>query len=194
MRKKLLSEAQVRRFQSLASIKPLNEMGDKAYKKDEPMEEMAYKKEDKKMEALYEEEEDDAPPAIEMDDEGDDEMDADVSIDEELVEKFMEAAETIQELASALEGGAGDMDMDDDMDDMGDMDDDMGDMKMDADAGDDLGGDDEEPMNLDEALQGISYVPSQKEIVSTVAKRVAKRLQEAKRAEARLNRALGKRR
>ena len=198
MRKKLLSEAQVRRFQSLASIKPLNEMGDKAYKKDEPMEEMAYKKEDDKMEALYEEE-DDAPPAIEMDDEGDemddegDEMDADVSIDEELVEKFMEAAETIQELASALEGGAGDMDMDDDMDD------DMGDMKMDADAGDDLGGDDlggddEEPMNLDEALRGISYVPSQKEIVSTVAKRVAKRLQEAKRAEARLNRALGKRR
>ena len=201
MRKKLLSEAQVRRFQSLASIKPLNEMGDKAYKKDEPMEEMAYKKEDDKMEALYEEE-DDAPPAIEMDDEGDDEMDADVSIDEELVEKFMEAAETIQELASALEGGAGDMD--DDMDDMGDMGDmgddmddmgdDMDDMKMDADAGDDLGGDDEEPMNLDEALQGISYVPSQKEIVSTVAKRVAKRLQEAKRAEARLNRALGKRR
>jgi hypothetical protein len=187
MRKKLLSEAQVRRFQSLASIKPLNEMGDKAYKKDE-MDEAYHSRDDKKMEALYEEEEDDAPPAIEMDDEGDDEMgdemDADVSIDEELVEKFMEAAETIQELASALEGGAGDMDMDDD----------MGDMDMDADAGDDLGGDDEEPMNLDEALQGISYVPSQKEIVKTVAKRVAKRLQEAKRAEARMNRALGKRR
>ena len=31
MRKKLLSEAQVRRFQSLASIKPLNEM-DSSYK------------------------------------------------------------------------------------------------------------------------------------------------------------------
>ena len=47
---------------------------------------------------------------------------------------------------------------------------------------------------LQEALTGINYVPSQKEIVKTVAKRVAKRLQEAKNAEARLNRALGKRR
>ena len=47
---------------------------------------------------------------------------------------------------------------------------------------------------LQEALRGISYVPSQKEVVKLVAKRVARRLQEAKRAEARLNRALGKRR
>ena len=47
---------------------------------------------------------------------------------------------------------------------------------------------------LEESLRGINYVPSQKEIVKTVAKRVAKRLQEAKRAEARLNKALGKRR
>ena len=34
MRKKLLSEAQVRRFQSLASIKPLNEM-DHSYARDD---------------------------------------------------------------------------------------------------------------------------------------------------------------
>ena len=65
MRKKLLSEAQVRRFQSLASIKPLNEM-DSSYKKHDDkdkMEEMAYKKDDLEEdlfeeEALYEEEED----------------------------------------------------------------------------------------------------------------------------------------
>ena len=53
MRKKLLSEAQVRRFQSLASIKPLNEMGDKAYKKDE-MDEAYHSRDDDKMkEAAY---------------------------------------------------------------------------------------------------------------------------------------------
>ena len=40
MSKKLLSEAQVRRFQSLASITPLQEM---AYNEEEPMEE-AYAK------------------------------------------------------------------------------------------------------------------------------------------------------
>ena len=46
MRKKLLSEAQVRRFQSLASIEPLNEM--ESYNRDDEdkMEEMSYKKDD----------------------------------------------------------------------------------------------------------------------------------------------------
>ena len=203
MRKKLLSEAQVRRFQSLASIKPLNEMGtaykkhdqedkeekmeeaygDKAHMKNDAMEEdMAYQKEDEKMEALYEEEDDmDA-----MDE-------ADVELDEELVEKFMEAAATIQEVADALGGAAGaDMDLDDE-DDMKDIGGDEPADDLDI-GGDEPAGDDEDAMKLDEALSGINYVPSQKEIVKTVAKRVAKRLQEAKRAEARLNKALGKRR
>ena len=77
MRKKLLSEAQVRRFQSLASIEPLNEMGS-AYKKDDYNE------------TLYEEE-DEGMDDMGMDDAGDEKMDeADVELDEELVEKFME--------------------------------------------------------------------------------------------------------
>ena len=42
MRKKLLSEAQVRRFQSLASIKPLNEM-DSSYKMHDDEDEAAMK-------------------------------------------------------------------------------------------------------------------------------------------------------
>ena len=202
MRKKLLSEAQVRRFQSLASIKPLNEMDssykkhddddkveetydDKAHMKDDTMEEMAYKKEDEKMEALYEEED-------EMDMDDDDEMmgEADVELDEELVDQFMDAVKTIEQVADALSGAVGDdLDMDDE------------DMKMDMDADEPApemkaspDEDEDEEEMLEEALRGISYVPSQKEIVSTVAKRVAKRLQEAKRAEARLNRALGKKR
>ena len=206
MRKKLLSEAQVRRFQSLASIKPLNEM-DSSYKKhddEDKMEEMAYKKHDDedKMEetaymkddyneALYEEEEDkmDAGPEMDADEGG--MGDADVEMDEELVDQFMDAVATIQQVADALGGEAGD-EPKDDMD--------MGDEKpaddMDLDAAEPEGaeeGGDEEEM-LEEALRGISYIPSQKEIVSTVAKRVAKRLQEAKRAQTRLDRALGKRR
>jgi len=187
MRKKLLSEAQVRRFQSLASIKPLNEM-DSSYKK--------YDEEDK-MEEAYDEAamKDDMMEEEEMDDMED--MDeADVEMDEELVQKFMDAVGTMQEVADILnpEGS------------MGAMDDEGEEEPMELDAGEEEGG--EEPMELDagdedeekedemleEALRGISYVPSQKEVVKVVAQRVAKRLQEAKRAEARLNKALGKRR
>ena len=204
MRKKLLSEAQVRRFQSLASIKPLNEMdssykkhddedkmeeayGDAAHKKDDEahMRDDVMEGEDEDMdEALYEEEED-------MDLDKDEGMgDADVELDEELVDQFMDAVKTIEQVADAL-GGAGageDMDMDMDMDMGGDDKpaDDLDDM--------DMGGEKEDEEMLQEALRGISYVPSQKEVVKLVAKRVARRLQEAKRAEARLNRALGKRR
>ena len=178
MSKKLLSEAQVRRFQALATIKPINEM---AYNEGDYNEELVNEEEEMEM--------DDAPEADEMDE-------ADVELDEELVEKFMDAVSTIQQVADAL-GGEVDADMDMGGDDM-DLDMDAGDeAPMELDAGDegegeeDEGEEDEEAM-LQEALSGINYIPSQKEIVKTVAQRVAKRLNEAKRAEARLNRALGK--
>ena len=191
MSKKLLSEAQVRRFQALATIKPLNEM-DSSYKKDDYNE------------TLYEEEaeEMDDAPDMEMDaadEEGGDMGDADVELDEELVEKFMEAAAIIQELADSLGGEAG-SDMDLGAEEPMDMD--MGGEDLALDAGGeeggeemDLGAEDEEEEEeaIMEALKGISYVPSQKEVVKVVAKRVARRLQEAKIAERRLNRALGKR-
>jgi|9_EtaG_2_1085328.scaffolds.fasta_scaffold10926_3 hypothetical protein len=191
MRKKLLSEAQVRRFQSLASIKPLNEM-DSSYSRDDEdkMEEAygdeAHMKDDEPMEALYEEEDED------MDLDKDEDMgDADVELDEELVDQFMEAVKTIEQVADALGGAAGGDDMD-----MGgdDMDMDMGgdDAPMELDAGDEEEPEGDEEEMLQEALRGISYVPSQKEVVKLVAKRVAKRLQEAKRADARLKKALGK--
>lgn len=194
MSKKLLSEAQVRRFQALATIKPLNEM-DSSYKKDDYNE------------TLYEEEAeemDDAPdmemdaPDMEMDaadEEGGDMGDADVELDEELVEKFMEAAATIQELADSLGGEAGggmDMGPEEPMD-MGGEDLALDDAPEEGGEEMDLGAEeeDEEEM-LEEALRGVSYVPSQKEVVKVVAKRVARRLQEAKVAQRRLNRALGK--
>jgi hypothetical protein len=62
-------------------------------------------------------------------------------------------------------------------------------------AGDKMAGEEEMgEEELMEALRGISYVPSQTEVVNEVAKRVARRLQQAKLHEAKLNRALGKRR
>jgi hypothetical protein len=172
MSKKLLSEAQVRRFQALATIKPINEM---AYNEEEKVEE-TYNEE------LVNEEE------MEMDADEPEMDEADVEMDEELVEKFMDAVGTIQQVADALGGEVSGDDMDLDMDMGGEEE-----APMELDAGDEEepADEDEEEM-LEEALRGINYVPSQKEIVKTVAQRVARRLNEAKRAEARLNKALGK--
>jgi len=171
MSKKLLSEAQVRRFQALATIKPLVEM-ESAYKKDDYSESL-YEEEDEAMEM-------DTAPDMEMDAGEDEEMDqADVEMDEELVEKFMDAVGTIQQVADMLGGEAGEMDMD-------------AEAPMDMDAGDEEPAEEDEEEMLEEALRGVSYVPSQKEVVKQVAKRVAKRLQEAKNAQAKLNKALGR--
>jgi len=184
MSKKLLSEAQVRRFQALATIKPLNEMG--SYNEAEE-------------EEGGEELEMDAAPDMEMDaeePEGEDMGDADVELDEELVEKFMEAAATIQQVADSLGGAAGgemDLGAEEPMD-MGGEDLALDDAPEEGGEEMDLGAEEEEEEAIMEALKGISYVPSQKEVVKVVAKRVAKRLQEAKIAQRRLNRALGKRR
>ena len=121
MRKKLLSEAQVRRFQTLATIKPLNEMEDKDYK-----------------ENLYEEED------FEADAEDPEMGEADVEMDEELVQKFMDAVDTMQQVADVLnpEGNIGAMD-------------DEGGMDFDMDAMDDAG---EEPIELDDADEE-EYIP-----------------------------------
>ena len=56
MSKKLLSEAQIRRFQGLANITPLQEMDHPAKKDDNEMEEGVYKKEDDLEEGMHEEE------------------------------------------------------------------------------------------------------------------------------------------
>ena len=196
MSKKLLSEAQVRRFQSLASIQPLNEMYNEEEEK--PMEEeliheeefdegYAMKRDEQPMEAMNEEEPeaDDGDVDVDMDADGDD----DVEIEEEMVEKAAAALSDLQALVDAL-GGEAAADMGDDALDMGDEPpgmDDAPDM-----------GDEEEPAPLEEedllelALEGINYQPSQKEIVKEVAKRVARRLQEAKKAQSSLNKALGR--
>ena len=176
MAKKLLKEATVRRFQRLANVAPINEMYHK--RDEEEMEEGMYGKRDDE-EVMKEEE--DAPemdakkePAMDM---GGEEEGMDMDGDLELTD---EEAQAIIDLGSKLEAAMGGMD---DMD--------MGDEK-----GMDMGGEDEDmgEEDLMEALAGINYVPSQGEIVNEVAQRVARRLKQAKLHEAKLNRALGKRR
>ena len=176
MAKKLLKEATVRRFQRLANVAPINEMYTK--RDDEEKMEEAYM--EGEGEEVMKEEEEEAADAPDMDmggeedamDMGDEEgaMDGDLELTDE-------EAQAIIDLGNKLQGAMGD----------------EPEMKM----------DDEEPMDMDkeddgeelmEALAGIEYVPSQSEVVNEVAKRVARRLKQAKLHEAKLNRALGKRR
>ena len=175
MAKKLLKEATVRRFQRLANVAPINEMYHKR-DEEEKMEEAYMEGEG---EEVMKEEEEEAPE-LDMDMGGkEDDMDMggeEGAMDGDL-ELTDEEAQAIIDLGNKLQGAMGD----------------EPEMKM----------DDEEPMDMDkeddgeelmEALAGIEYVPSQSEVVNEVAKRVARRLKEAKLHEAKLNRALGKRR
>ena len=177
MAKKLLNEAAVRRFQSLANISPLNEM----YKeeKEEKVEEGNYSMEEDEMKEYMTEQEDDMP-ADDME-AGMDDMDADMGEGMQLTE---EEAEVLIELGKRLEAEMGGM-----ADEEGGMED--ADMGAEAPEGEgDEGVLDE--MDIMEALAGISYIPSQSEVVNEVAQRVARRLKEAKLHESKLNRALGR--
>lgn len=167
MAKKLLKEATVRRFQRLANVAPINEM---YHMRDDDEEVMKEEEDAPEMDAKEE-------PAMDM---GGEEEGMDMDGDLELTD---EEAQAIIDLGSKLEAAMGGMD---DMD--------MGDEKgMDM-GGDDMAGDDMGEEDLMEALRGINYIPSQGEIVNEVAQRVARRLKQAKLHEAKLNRALGKRR
>jgi len=177
-KKKLLSEAQVRRFMGLAGLKPLNEMSH--YKKDdeEAMEEGSYMKKDD--EPLMEEEE------MDMDAEEPAEMpggDADVEMDEEDLADVKSALDMLQDkLGPLLDQAAGeemDMDMDAEAPEMDMEDPEPMDME------------DEEP-KLDEELMEVDMEMTEDEIVNEVARRVAKRIVEAKRAHKKMNEALGR--
>ena len=173
-KKKLLSEAQVKRFMGLAGLKPLNEMYH--MKEDEPLME----------------EEDEAPdmdmgapePPMDMEDEAAEEpVDADLDIDEEEIEEFKMAADKVAEMAAKLAGAAGgEVGMEDEVPDMPEEDEDM-DMDLE---------DDEEEMDMDKELQEVDMELSEDEIVNEVARRVAKRIVEAKRAHKKMNEALGR--
>jgi len=170
-KKKLLSETQVRRFMGLAGIKPLNEMSH--YKMDD--EEPLMEEEDMEMDA--------EEPDMEA-------GDADVEMDEEDLADVKSALDTLQDKLGPLldQAAGGDMDMEDD--EGMDMDDEAPDMDMDA--GDEAP-DMEDEEDMDKELQEVDMELTEDEIVSEVARRVAKRIVEAKRAHKKMNEALGRR-
>ena len=193
MAKKLLNERTVRRFQKLAMVSPINEM---YHKRDEEMEEAMHGKyakrddeveegmygkrdEDEMEEGMYKKRDDDKlmekeeePMEMGAEEGG---MDGDLELTDE-------EAQAIIDLGMKLKGAMGDEEPAMDM------------------AGDDLGdekemmeAEDEMEEDLMEALADINYIPSQTEVVNEVARRVARRLKQAKLHEAKLNRALGRR-
>ena len=174
MAKKLLNEAVVRRFQSLANISPINEMSYKRdeEEKEEKMEE-AIEEGEETLEETYmeaDEEPEAAPEMPELDDAP--EMEAGADLDD--VELTDEEAEALIALGEKLAAAMGDKDEEMEMDDAPEMPDMM------------------EEDELMETLSEIDYVPSQTEIVNEVARRVARRLAEAQKAEKRMNEALGR--
>ena len=176
MAKKLLKEAVVRRFQSLANISPINEMYS-SYQED---------KEEEKQEDMHEAEEEMADAPMEMDagaDEEAEEMDmgaeAPMAMDD--VELTDEEAQALIALGDKLSSAMGDAAEDVAMDDENGLPP-MDDAPMDA----------PEEEEMMEALAGINYVPNQNEIVNEVARRVARRLASARKAQKKMNEALGR--
>ena len=187
MSKKLLSEMQVRRFARLANLSPINEMDYKRDEKEkvdemndeteypkrddeETMEEGAYMKrdEDEQMEEAEE-------PEMDMPEE-EPEL---AGLEGEEMELTDEEAQAIIDLGKKLEAAMGEGGMEEP------------EMEMDA-PEPEMDMPEEPEEEIMEALSGINYIPEKKEIVEEVARRVAKRLLKAKRAERNLQEALGK--
>ena len=128
---------------------------------------------------------------MDTDEEGDA---ADVEIDEEDLADVKSALDTLQDkLAPLLDQAEGGEDMDmgdeeeapaDDMDMGGDEEEPADDM--------DMGDEEEDDEDMDAELQEVMMELSEDEIVNEVARRVAKRIVEAKRAHKKMNEALGR--
>lgn len=171
MAKKLLSEAQVRKFMGLAKMDAnlsSNFLKEMYHKRED--EEMMKEEEEMEMDA----EEADMPMADAAPEGGDMEGDADgpdVELDEEEVAEAQSAMEKVQAVLSKLMGGSGagmdDMPAEEPMDDM------------------DMGG--EEEIDAD-----VEVEPTEDEIVAEVARRVARRINEAARAQKKADRLLGR--
>ena len=183
MAKKILSEAQVRRFAKLANLSPINEMN-----------------------SMYEEEEEAAEMDAPMDDvaadaelEGDAEMDAEVDAEmggDDLEDRKDMVSKVVQAVADALDV---EVKVEDDLEGGEELEGGLEDAELEGDVEAELGAPEgeealEDEEVLAEALKGINYVPGRKEIVNEVAKRVAQRLLKAKKADSQLKEALGNQR
>lgn len=164
-KKQLLSEAQRRQFMKLAMIKPIHENWGMNEADEEEM-------------AMDVAPADDMGADMEM---GGEEVEAaasegEVEITKDELDKFVGLADAAHELAQKLKGAAGSAEAEEGE-------------EMEAEEGEEMGEDE-----IDQALQEMDYQASTEEIVNEVAKRVAKRLIEAKTAEKKMNEALGKKR
>jgi hypothetical protein len=173
MAKKLLSEAQVRKFMGLANLDAnlssnfLNEMYGEPAKRDDEM---------------MQEEEGDADteggdlgvtdePMGDMDEPEMDDQDFDVQLDQQTIEKAQAGLKDLEALVSTLMAGAGEPEMDEEPP--------MEEPEM------DMGG--EEEIDAE-----VEVEPTEDEIVQEVARRVARRINEAARAQKKADRLLGR--
>ena len=197
-KKKLLNEAQVRRFMSLSGIKPLKEMYSKtmeedevneAYMSEEDIEEKmneedevkeAYMSEDEMSEEMYGKkmEEEEEPAEAE-------EAEEEVTLTQDTIDNFGQAAmELLDQLGFDKAAPAMDAEEPEIADEPA----------MDV-AGEEEPADEkeaEEDQEVMEALSGVNIELNEDELVQEVAKRVAKRILKAKKAKQQLDEALGK--
>jgi hypothetical protein len=185
-KKKILSEAQVRRFMGLAGIQPINEMG--YHSPAARDEEEEFEGEEVEMSADGMEDEMGAEE-VEMSD--DEEMEIapeeEVSIDAEAIEAAREGLGAIESLLSAL-GGEESME-----DEAPEFEEEEEEEEEEVEEMPEDGMEDEEVEEEEEEIfEGVDLQLSQTEIVNEVARRVAKRIVEAKRAQNKMNEALGR--
>jgi len=199
-KKKLLSEAQVRRFMGLAGMKPamvsnvISEMGMGSYKRDE---------EEEMKEGYYEADEDPADaemapeePAPEPDLEAPADMgepaDAEggeADLDPSQIQAAVDGLAQMQSLLEPLASAAGiEMEAAPEGEDMGAVEPEAEELPPEPAPEEEEGGEEAE----DEELAEVSLQLSEEEIVQEVARRVAKRIIKAKRAQKSLNEALGR--
>ena len=124
MAKKLLNEAVVRRFQSLANIKPINEMSYKEEKEEEKMEETIEENTDENLEEGYMEADEDpadaeAPEAPEMDMGAEEEMG--MEAEGGVMELTPEEAELLIKLGDMAKAELENMDGEEEMEDAPEM-------------------------------------------------------------------------
>jgi len=174
MAKKLLKEAVVRRFQSLANIKPINEMYDTSYQEEKKEEEMEMDAEEEMADA-----DEEAPVEMAADEEAVAD-EAPMAMDD--VELTDEEAQALIALGDKLSSAMGDA-AEDVMD---------ADEPMDAEEAEEAP-EEEEEEDLMANLSEVELSPvTQSEIVNEVARRVARRLAVAQKAQKKMNEALGR--
>ena len=187
MAKKLLNEAQVRRFAKLAKLSPINEMYENTEEEvmqEEAMEDIAVDAEEEVPAELEGPIDAEAGIEDELGAEDGIEGESDLELSQDMVDAIAAALPALQMIADAAGEEAP---MEDPMEDP--VVDELPAEEPPVDLGEPSGEPEEEEVM--EALKGINYIPEQKDVVQEVARRVARRLLKAKKAEQSLKEALG---